>query len=276
MKSSPLPNIIEPDNFKTFIKGRKGDKRLTLINVKNKIPYYYDHFNKHGENIHKIKPRKLIEPEKTIMIALYESYKSKSIISFRDKLFEHILKCPYCGLNETGHLDHYLPKSIFSEYALFTKNLIPCCEKCNSTYKKTNYEEGGSRVYFHPYIDDINEHDILSISIRWKDDSMLINYGINQSSGLEPDTIQVLKKHFKHLNLGKRYLKYAITYLSEMKPRFNEDYGASQDAANLMQALELKYRDALAEFGRNDWKTTLLRNLKDNSIFCRGGFLNIE
>jgi 5-methylcytosine-specific restriction endonuclease McrA len=275
MKSSLLPNIIEPDNFNTFLKYRKGDIRVNLISVKKKISYYYQHYNSHNKSIQKIKPNKLIGSEKDTMIGVYESYESKAIIAYRDALFEHIPKCPYCGLNETGHLDHYLPKSQFSEYSLFTNNLIPCCYKCNSVYKKTGYEEGGDRVYFHPYIDSINDYEVLRLSIRWLEGIILMHYGINQSSGLDPVTTHVMKKHFKHLKLGMRYLKYASTYLSDMKPIFNDAYGSSANPGNLKLALESKYRDALHQFGQNHWTTALLKNLKDNDDFCAGGFLNL-
>lgn len=276
MKSSPMPDIKEPDNFQKFIKYRKGEIRDNLISVQKKLKYYYNHYNCHEKELHKIKPKKLVNPEKKTIIDIYESYDSKAIIDFRDTIFEHMPICPYCGLNETEHLDHYLPKSEFSEYSLYTKNIIPCCYNCNSTYKKTGYAHGGARVYFHPYIDEINEFEILKTSIRWTQNSLIINYMINQSSGLKSTTTQVLKTHFKHLQLGNRYLQYATNYLSDMKPRFNEEYGALQDSAKLRIALESKYRDALFEHGHNHWKTALLKNIKDNELFCNGGFLNAD
>lgn len=274
MKSSQLPTVIEPENFKTFIKHRRGDTRINLLSIQKKIPYYYRHYNSHGKDVHKISSGKLKAQEKKTMIDVYESYKSNAIVAFRDALFTHISDCPYCGLGETEHLDHYLPKSEFSEYSLFTVNLIPCCYKCNSTYKKVGYKENGTRVYFHPYIDEINIFDVLRISIRFQNGCILLHYGINQSSTLESDLVQVLKKHFKHLKLGARYLKYANRYLSEMKPIFNDDYGANRNAQKLKLALDSKYKDALAEYGRNHWKTALLKNLKSNNDFCGGGFLN--
>ncbi|MFV0594083.1 HNH endonuclease [Shewanella sp.] len=274
MKSSTRPSIVEPDNFDTFIKYRSGDIRVNLKSVKKKIPYYYHHYEKHKSDVHKIKPNKLDENEKNTMIDVYESYTSKAIISFRDKLFEHISECPYCGLGETEHLDHYLPKSEFSEYALYTGNLIPCCYKCNSNYKKTSYKEDGFRVYFHPYIDSINNFDILRTSVRVNDGIIFINYGIHSDSGLESSTTLVLKKHFKHLKLGIRYLKYANSYLANMKSVFNNAYGLNQDTENLKNALASKYADSMAEHGRNHWKTALLRNLKTNTEFCNGGFMN--
>jgi 5-methylcytosine-specific restriction endonuclease McrA len=274
MKSSVLPSIIEPENFNTFVKYRKGDIRVNLLSVQKKVKYYYQHYNSHDKSIHKIKPNKLISPEKETMIDIYESYESKAIIAYRDALFDHISNCPYCGLGETEHLDHYLPKSQFSEYSLFTSNLIPCCYKCNSVYKKTAYEDRGDRVYFHPYIDSINSYEVLRLSIRWSEGVMLMNYGVNQSSGLDSVTINVMKKHFKHLKLGIRYLKYASNYLSDMKPVFNDAYGSSTDSAKLKLALESKYIDALHQFGLNHWTTALLKNIKDNNQFCEGGFIN--
>lgn len=274
MKSSVLPAIIEPENFKTFIKYRKGDVRINLLNVQKKVRYYYQHYNSHDKSIQKIQPDRLIGSEKDTMIDVYESYTSKAIVAYRNTLFDHIPKCPYCGLNETEHLDHYLPKSQFSEYSLFTNNLIPCCSKCNSTYKKMGYKEGGDRIYFHPYIDSINDYEVLRLSIRWLDGVILMNFGINQSSGLDSVTTQVMKKHFKHLKLGMRYLKYGSTYLSDMKPVFNDAYGSSADVTSLKLALESKYRDALHQFGQNHWTTALLKNLKSNDEFCGGGFLN--
>ncbi|MNG55342.1 HNH endonuclease [compost metagenome] len=274
MKSSVRPNIVEPDNFNTFIKYRSGDTRKNLLNVKNKIPYYYRHYIGHGFSIHRIKPNKLILSEKNTMIDVYESYTSKAIVEFRDALFEHIPVCAYCGLGETVHLDHYLPKSEFAEYALYTNNLIPCCYKCNSTYKKTGYEEGGNRVYFHPYIDEINDFEVLRSSVLVRGGSVIIHYNIDCNSGVEASTVHVLKKHFKHLQLRNRYLKYASTYLSNMKPVFSNDYGLNRDVNVLKLALESKYTDSLAEHGKNHWKTALLKNLKSNEEFCNGGFLN--
>lgn len=216
-------------------------------------------------------PKKLNVDEINSMTEAYESYESKAIVAYRDALFAHITVCPYCGLNETAHLDHYLPKSEFGEYSLFTSNLIPCCSKCNSDYKKTKYVENGARVYLHPYIDKINDFEVLRANIRWSEHTILINYGINQRCGIDQDLIEVLRKHFKHLKLGERYLKYATNYINEMKPRFHDAYGVDSDSDRLKDSITSKYSDALAEYGKNHWKTALLKSLRNNEVFCEGG-----
>jgi hypothetical protein len=54
MKSSPMPDIKEPDNFQKFIKYRKGEIRNNLISVQKKLKYYYNHYNCHEKELHKI------------------------------------------------------------------------------------------------------------------------------------------------------------------------------------------------------------------------------
>jgi hypothetical protein len=37
---------------------------------------------------------------------------------------------PKCGAEKTGNLDHILPKENYSQWAVFSKNLVPACD-CN-------------------------------------------------------------------------------------------------------------------------------------------------
>lgn len=63
---------------------------------------------------------------------------------------KHLLRiCPYCHMNHINYhmrdtrssaalklrppLDHFLPKSIYPYLAVSLYNLIPCCDRCNST-----------------------------------------------------------------------------------------------------------------------------------------------
>lgn len=274
MKSSPILDIDEPDNFHKFIKYRKGDTRQNLLKINKKLPYYYARYISHGKNLHRIKEDSLDNPEKQAIQKVYSDYKSKAIIEYRSILFKHIPQCPYCGLGETDCLDHYLPQKHFSEYALYKLNLIPSCYKCNSTFKGSEYKDGNMRLFFHPYIDSINDTEVLRASIRWIGDNIQLFFGICSRNNIDPDTSQVLKRHFKHLNLNDRYLQHAAIYLSDMRPRFSEDYGVVGDVNALRAAMEFRYRDSQNEFGINHWKTALLKCIKEDEKFMNGGFVN--
>ena len=39
--------------------------------------------------------------------------------------------CPFCGRDQVGTLDHYLPKSRYPELSVLGANLVPACETCN-------------------------------------------------------------------------------------------------------------------------------------------------
>lgn len=61
--------------------------------------------------------------------------------------------CPMCGSMHSGTLDHVLPKEIYPEFAIFTKNLVPAC-KCN-VFKSTTIANAAGHRMLHPYFDTV-------------------------------------------------------------------------------------------------------------------------
>lgn len=74
--------------------------------------------------------------------------------------------CPMCGLPGTGTLDHIFPQSIYPELAIFSRNLVPTCFRCNTKHQ-ANYrgETVGERI-FHPYFDDVLNTRLVRATIR--------------------------------------------------------------------------------------------------------------
>lgn len=71
--------------------------------------------------------------------------------------------CPICGREGLGTLDHYLPKDDYSEYSVFSLNLIPACNRCNNA--KNNLVKGDSiwERPVHPYFDDFASRRLMTI-----------------------------------------------------------------------------------------------------------------
>ncbi|WP_333913296.1 hypothetical protein [Vibrio coralliirubri] len=86
--------------------------------------------------------------------------------------------CPYCNIegiepdkpdsNDKVYrppLDHYYPKSLFPYLSISIYNLIPCCTKCNSTYKgsydtyKNKYRNPYSSGFCSEVIFEIHDKD---------------------------------------------------------------------------------------------------------------------
>ncbi|KAA1006215.1 hypothetical protein FVF58_26930 [Paraburkholderia panacisoli] len=60
--------------------------------------------------------------------------------------------CPMCGSFGTSTLDHVLPKSVYPEFALFSRNLVPACS-CNSLRGERYQGKSGDARTLHPYFD---------------------------------------------------------------------------------------------------------------------------
>lgn len=61
--------------------------------------------------------------------------------------------CPLCGGPGARTIDHHLPQSIFPEFAIFSRNLLPSCSSCNP--KRGNKNGLGGITTCHPYFDAV-------------------------------------------------------------------------------------------------------------------------
>tara|TARA_Y100000052_G_scaffold8201_4_gene8072 strand:+ start:58842 stop:59702 length:861 start_codon:yes stop_codon:yes gene_type:complete len=62
------------------------------------------------------------------------------------------LICLMCGGFGLGTLDHYLPKDIYPEFSLLSKNLVPACN-CNSLRGTAHRGTATPQRVIHPYFD---------------------------------------------------------------------------------------------------------------------------
>jgi len=73
--------------------------------------------------------------------------------------------CPMCGRSALGTLDHYLPQSTYTEFAFFSKNLIPACDRCNNNRGVLAKGHQPDERPVHPYFDLFTTDRILSVNI---------------------------------------------------------------------------------------------------------------
>jgi hypothetical protein len=88
--------------------------------------------------------------------ALKNRYTSHSDeLSFIEEIrnADDLIVCPMCGASHIRSVDHIFPQSLYAEFAIYSKNLVPACMACNT--KRQNAFKGanpGERV-LHPYFD---------------------------------------------------------------------------------------------------------------------------
>lgn len=73
--------------------------------------------------------------------------------------------CPVCGGGSAATLDHHLPKEVFPQFSLYSRNLVPACFRCNNI--KGQLFKGllvGQRGV-HPYFDDFAAGRVISVLV---------------------------------------------------------------------------------------------------------------
>ncbi|QUG87675.1 hypothetical protein GR140_02525 [Pseudomonas putida] len=62
--------------------------------------------------------------------------------------------CPMCGSLTLGTVEHYLPKTPFPEFSVFSWNLIPSCSSCNQK-RGSKHVNGIGYQLLHPMFDKV-------------------------------------------------------------------------------------------------------------------------
>ncbi|MDP1920650.1 MAG: hypothetical protein Q8L14_30685 [Myxococcales bacterium] len=161
-----------------------------------------------------------------------------------------VRKCPYCGLNEAEELDHFLEKALLPELALFARNLVPSCHRCNVVRGRT-FDRNGRRI-LQFYDDRIETRGALLVAtehFKSKDTPVLEFKTKNAMTSIG----QVFCRHFAALRLESRFRKQA-----------------SADLATLRGQLGASSETIVKKVLRNDLKAT---NRREGANSCRSAML---
>lgn len=85
----------------------------------------------------------------------YEGGAKKYGLNWIPKLRELLLgSCPMCGNSTIGTVEHYLPKTPFPEFSVFSWNLVPSCNTCNQK-RGSKHVNGITHQLLHPIFDKV-------------------------------------------------------------------------------------------------------------------------
>ncbi|WP_224619109.1 HNH endonuclease signature motif containing protein [Mesorhizobium sp. AD1-1] len=178
--------------------------------------------------------------------------------------------CPYCSAPTITDLDHYLPRSIYKDLAIYPRNLIPSCHPCNNI-KRAFVSDEESDQLVHPYLDQLPPINFLRADIVTSADGGLsVLFGITDE--LDPNNEMLEKAEFQmeKFQLNSRLKTSINVFLAGYEEAFDLAFGGGGAALSSFLA---RTSDALARnFGRNDWRVALLRSLVSNHEFCNGGY----
>lgn len=170
-------------------------------------------------------------------------------------------------------LDHYLPKSVFGEYSIYSPNLVPICRQCNGTKLNRYRLDAGGRRYLHPYFDKLPEGKVQYLSAN-------ISIGLSVTIEFEPfrpaqmsdELWNILCYQFEELKLGIRYMEDATESITGMIDVFYSNFDRG-GATEVRHHLGVEKRSRERVYGVNHWWPVTLGALASSDEFCEAGFM---
>lgn len=179
-------------------------------------------------------------------------------------------ECPYCGFGQIQDIDHHLAKAVFKLLSIYAVNLIPCCATCNR-YKPKLPSKGPEEHLINVYLEELPDTDFF-VAETMVDPGMgalYVTFKPVETAGMSGELYARLQHHMEVFRLNDRYRAQVNIYLSSHQVAF-ENMFDSQGEQGVRSYLQQNVDKS--PFGRNDWRTALMRGLSENDEFCSGGF----
>lgn len=216
-------------------------------------------------DLDKLIPLNISDEEKEIWINLYTNHlsrKNKPARRYYSEIMSYARNnlCPLCQLEAVSELDHYMPKSIFPEFSIYHKNLIPICHTCNNL-KETNNDI----IFPHLYYEDIDGEELLKVYMVSRNGTIVWKFYVEDSLS---DLGISYKNMFDYLSLGEKYEVKAIDEFCSLHQTILSIYHISitkelrkEFLGNLFEREIIRFE---TEYGLNHWRTALYKAFLNN------------
>lgn len=245
----------DKSDFLAVVSASKGPNKKNLMTLRDTVLGAYDTYITELSNVN----IKAITMSQAVHKSFYSLYDGTGPTV--KKLKEDIKSdaeaiCLLCALNEYDSLDHYLPRAIFPEFSISSRNLVPICTVCNRDWKKQMWGGGSNRPFFHPHVDYLAVDDYLLCDVNVVNSALSIKFSIDITKASDPILGKILTNHFSNLNLAIRFRK-----------RTQKD-----DVDDLIRSMQGKVGAVEREVALMSYIEPLLKNKRDHRLlaFYRG------
>jgi len=192
--------------------------------------------------------------------------------AYYDKIMSASNICPYCGVQISSSLDHYLPKKHYPMYSIDPMNLLPCCSDCNT--QKGEHQQLQGTETLHPYFDQFSNMRFLMMNVEKIDNNVAFQYYIEKPNDLSRQEYNKVIKHFELLNLDKMYSILASSEVHSQIYNLKKLYDEGGQGAVQQNLKDIYLSNYHAEM--NSWKTALYDGLRNSEWFCEKGIFIFE
>lgn len=181
-------------------------------------------------------------------------------------------KCPYCYNLKATEVDHYLPKSKFGEYAVYSPNLVPICKTCNGKKLSKYMRHGGGRRFLHPYYDKLPALPVHYLAATVTvNHSVLIAFKLVRTAEMSDEIWTIFSHQFTELDLASRYTDDAVEMINTMLLSLR-DHFRTGGRAHVAKQILIEQASKERVYGLNHWWPVTLGALAASNKFCDGGF----
>jgi len=270
----PPPYIQYLDEFFNSI---ELPYRQRLARIRQRIVLRYQEYeNKHRlDTLEALHAQTWIASQKEALLYCYDG-DTVDVSVPRDTLINRIHqlqpavskeKCQYCMLSEPKSIDHFLPKSIFPEFAVLPLNLFPCCQYCNSK-KFTFWRRNGSRRIINFAIDNVEVARFLYCEIEYDPRGARVEFELRRHHSISPRLFGIIEGHFMRLGLFDRYKDAATGPISEAQSLLRNSFTGGFKF--IRRSILLRHANSQEEvYGINFWRAAVFRALAESREFLR-------
>ncbi|MFS6803147.1 HNH endonuclease [Edwardsiella tarda] len=175
--------------------------------------------------------------------------------------------CPMCGSMHSGTLDHVLPKEVYPEFSVFSRNLVPAC-KCNIIKGRKTSNSLGARI-LHPYYDKILAERLISAKFTSLSQYPKIDIDILLSpthplySSVVFHTNEIVKKNKIIGYLSEQwesFYLYPESVIRGLTPRISDISTYIELIKKEILLLDMKHK------GKNNWNSVFASGLANNEV----------
>ena len=262
MRKQNAPLVNDAQILTEIVDGKRGTRNTRLNNIKNRVNGAYTDFTVNSVYLGVMEPIELGKTQKKDMEHCYRS-KTTGLSNLKSAILDGLSAvdkelCPYCGIREPGEFDHYLPKSKFQEFSVFSKNLIWSCHKCN--HRKREHFVLSDR-YLNTYYDVIPDEQFLFCRIGLPLENEGISFYLEKPDSIDERQYKDIGDHVQKLKLLGTYKQRASLTLSSWFKTWQKmlvRYGdVEQLKTHITYSLEAEIDTDQEEYGLNHYKVVL-------------------
>lgn len=249
--------------FKNIVKWKQWDNKVILNWLNDEIKECYALYESQKEELFSISPKSYTWINKEALLHCYNSD-----ILYTENIKKRIKqldwgKCPYCNIDSSRQIEHYIPKGHFPEYAFLKENLIPSCGLCNSI-KWEQRKDTYTRLFLNAYFDSIPTEQFLFVRLSIANKTINTDFYIDTSDIIINKHLEkILIKHMNKLKLSARYSEEVNVNPSELRYRLKK--------TNNLTIIEIKeliineYELKVEFYWNNYWEAVLYKAISENN-----------